>query len=51
MKFTHGQAKSGKLFLRGSLGIAVELVSNPTPAERLHPGGARDDPAAYLEAK
>jgi hypothetical protein len=31
------------------LGIAFELVSNPTPAEQLHPRGARDNPAAYLE--
>jgi hypothetical protein len=31
------------------LGIAFELVRNPTPAERLHPRGARDNPMAYLE--
>ncbi len=30
------------------LGIAFELVANPTPAERLHPRGARDNVAAYL---
>jgi hypothetical protein len=30
------------------LGIAFELVASPTPAERLHPRGARDDPGAYL---
>ncbi|OAI54880.1 hypothetical protein AYO44_14110 [Planctomycetaceae bacterium SCGC AG-212-F19] len=33
------------------LGIAFELVADPTPAERLHPRGARDNPAAYLEPK
>lgn len=33
------------------LGIAFELVANPTTAERLHPRGARDNPAAYLEPK
>jgi hypothetical protein len=33
------------------LGIAFELVANPTPAERLHPRGARDNPAAYLEPR
>lgn len=33
------------------LGIAFELVANPTPAERLYPRGARDNPAAYLEPK
>jgi len=33
------------------LGIAFELVRNPTPAERLHPRGARDNPVAYLEPK
>lgn len=33
------------------LGIAFELVFDPTPAERLHPRGARDHPAAYLEPK
>jgi hypothetical protein len=33
------------------LGIAFELVRNPTPAERLHPRGARDNPAAYLAPK
>ena len=31
------------------LGIAFELVPNPAPAERLHPRGARDNPAAYWE--
>jgi hypothetical protein len=30
------------------LGIAFELVADPTPAERLHPRGARDNVAAYL---
>lgn len=30
------------------LGIAFELVANPTPAEHLHPRGARDNVAAYL---
>jgi hypothetical protein len=30
------------------LGIAFELVLRPTPAERLHPRGARDDVAGYL---
>jgi hypothetical protein len=33
------------------VGVAFELVVNPTPAERLHPRGARDNPAAYLEPK
>lgn len=33
------------------LGIAFELVTNPTPAERLYPRGARDNPAAYLDPK
>ena len=33
------------------LGIAFELVANPTLAERLHPRGARDNPAAYLDPK
>lgn len=33
------------------LGIAFELVADPTPAERLHPRGARDNPAAYLDPK
>ena len=33
------------------LGIAFELVASPTPAERLHPRGARDNPSAYLEPK
>lgn len=33
------------------LGIAFELVANPTPADRLHPRGARDNVAAYLEPK
>ena len=33
------------------LGIAFELVPEPTAAERLHPRGARDNPAAYLEPK
>jgi hypothetical protein len=33
------------------LGIAFELVSKPTAAERLYPRGARDNPAAYLEPR
>jgi hypothetical protein len=33
------------------LGIAFELVRHPTPAEYLHPRGARDNPTAYLEPK
>ncbi len=33
------------------VGIAFELVATPTSAERLHPRGARDNPAAYLEPK
>jgi hypothetical protein len=33
------------------LGIAFELVVNPTPAEHLYPRGARDNPSAYLEPK
>jgi hypothetical protein len=33
------------------LGIAFELVRDPAPAELLHPRGARDNPAAYLEPK
>jgi hypothetical protein len=33
------------------VGIAFELVKNPTPAEKLHPRGARDNPTAYLEPK
>jgi hypothetical protein len=33
------------------LGIAFELVRDATPAEHLHPRGARDNPAAYLEPK
>lgn len=33
------------------LGIAFELVAAPTPAERLHPRGARENPAAYLQPK
>jgi hypothetical protein len=33
------------------LAIAFELVSNPTAADRLHPRGARDNPAAYLEPR
>jgi hypothetical protein len=45
---------NGKVaFRKGSypVGIAFELVANPTTAERLHPRGARDNPAAYLEPK
>lgn len=33
------------------LGIVFELVAAPTPAERLHPRGARDNPAAYFDPK
>lgn len=33
------------------LGIAFELVANPTAADRLHPRGARDNPTAYLDPK
>ncbi len=33
------------------LGIAFELVREPTPAEQLYPRGARDNPAAYLEPR
>jgi hypothetical protein len=33
------------------LGIAFELVANPTPADQLHPRGARDGVAAYLTPK
>lgn len=33
------------------LGIAFELVANPTAAEKLYPRGARDNPTAYLEPK
>jgi hypothetical protein len=33
------------------VGIAFELVPAPTGAERLHPRGARDNPALYLEPK
>jgi len=42
---------NGKVaFRKGAypVGIAFELVANPTAAERLHPRGARDNPAAYL---
>lgn len=45
---------NGKVaFRKGAypVGIAFELVANPTPAEKLHPRGARDNPAAYLEPK
>jgi hypothetical protein len=45
---------NGKIAFRAGsypVGIAFELVAAPTPAERLHPRGARDDPAAYLEPK
>jgi hypothetical protein len=45
---------NGKVaFRKGAfpVGVAFELVANPTPAERLHPRGARDNPAAYLEPK
>jgi hypothetical protein len=33
------------------LGIAFELAAEPTPAERLHPRGARDNVAVYLAPK
>jgi hypothetical protein len=33
------------------LGIAFELVTTPTSADRLHPRGARDNPSAYLDPK
>jgi hypothetical protein len=45
---------NGKVaFRKGAypVGIAFELVVNPTTAERLHPRGARDNPAAYLNPK
>jgi len=45
---------NGKLAFRvGSypVGIAFDLLTAPTPAERLHPRGARDGPAGYLEPK
>jgi hypothetical protein len=45
---------NGKIaFRRGAypVGIVFELVAEPSPAERLHPRGARDNPAAYLEPK
>ena len=45
---------NGKVIIRTGaypVGIAMELVADPTPAERLHPRGARDNPAAYLEPK
>lgn len=45
---------NGKVaFRKGAypVGIAFELVSKPTAAERLHPRGARDNPTAYLEPK
>lgn len=45
---------NGKIAFRTGaypVGIAFELVAAPTPAERLHPRGARDNPAAYLDPK
>jgi hypothetical protein len=44
---------NGRVITKGRypLGIAFELAANPTPAERLHPRGARDNPAAYLEPR
>src|ERR1043166_7715619 len=45
---------NGKIaFRKGAypVGIAFELVTTPTPAERLHPRGARDNPTAYLQPK
>lgn len=45
---------NGKVAFRAGaypVGIAFELVEAPTPAERLHPRGARDNPAAYLAPK
>jgi hypothetical protein len=43
---------NGKIAFRTGrypVGIVFELVVAPTPAELLHPRGARDNPAAYLE--
>lgn len=43
---------NGKIAFRAGaypVGIAFELVPSPAGAERLHPRGARDNPAAYLE--
>ena len=45
---------NGKIAFREGaypVGIAFEMVASPTTAERLHPRGARDNPAAYLEPK
>lgn len=45
---------NGKIAFRAGaypVGIAFELVPAPTPAERLHPRGARDNPAAYLDPR
>lgn len=45
---------NGKLAFRAGsypVGIAFDLLTAPTPAERLHPRGARDHPAGYLEPK
>lgn len=45
---------NGKVAFRKGVypvGIAFELVANPTLAERLYPRGARDNPAAYLEPR
>ena len=45
---------NGKVaFRKGAypVGIVFELVVNPTTAERLHPRGARDNPATYLDPK
>jgi hypothetical protein len=45
---------NGKVaFRKGAypVGIAFELVANPTTAERLHPRAARDNPAAYLDPR
>jgi hypothetical protein len=45
---------NGKVAFRKGVypvGIAFELVAQPTTAERLHPRGARDNPSAYLEPR
>jgi hypothetical protein len=45
---------NGKIaFRKGAypVGIVFELVPSPTPAERLHPRGARDNVTSYLEPR
>jgi hypothetical protein len=45
---------NGKVIIRTGaypVGIAFELIADPAPAERLHPRGARDNPAAYPAPK